>query len=213
MVRNEDMVLAPWGAWTREAQDEEAAWKREEEDGSLRKLLEASDEQSEQEKKVSAALQKVADELRNGISITAVALAYVLQKAPYVFPIVGGRKIEHLQDNIGALEINPSEVQIAYLESQSPFSPGFPISFPGQDPHVTGGESTFFGYTSVVKAHFVKGSQAIPGATLQKWMASFGNITLIRSAPNFRTTFLSRKWLEQIVLVCMYIFKHTVVSG
>jgi len=66
--------------------------KRKEEDGSLRKLLEASDEQSEQEKKVSAALQKVADELRNGISITAVALAYVLQKALYVFPIVGGRK-------------------------------------------------------------------------------------------------------------------------
>ncbi|KAF8529592.1 hypothetical protein BU17DRAFT_36660, partial [Hysterangium stoloniferum] len=37
--------------------------------------------------------------------ITVVAIAYVIHKAPYVFPIVSGRKIEHLQANIEALDL------------------------------------------------------------------------------------------------------------
>jgi aryl-alcohol dehydrogenase-like predicted oxidoreductase len=49
----------------------------------------AGPEQTENEKKISAALDKVAQ--KHGIeSPTAVALAYVMAKAPYVFPIVGG---------------------------------------------------------------------------------------------------------------------------
>ena len=49
-----------------------------------------------------------------------------MQKAPYVFPIVGGRKVEHLMANIEALEIKLSRDQIKYLESIEPFEPGFP---------------------------------------------------------------------------------------
>lgn len=55
-----------------------------------------------------------------------VALAYVMQKAAYVFPIVGGRKIEHLHANIDALRIALTDEQIQYLESVLPFDPGFP---------------------------------------------------------------------------------------
>ena len=55
-----------------------------------------------------------------------VALAYVMQKTPYVFPIVGGRKVEHLMDNIAALEITLSEEQVKYLEDVLPFVRGFP---------------------------------------------------------------------------------------
>ncbi len=60
---------------------------------------------------MSAALEKVANELGEPgeFSLTAVALAYVLQRCPYVFPIVGGRKISHLNDNIKALAIKLSE--------------------------------------------------------------------------------------------------------
>jgi hypothetical protein len=43
-----------------------------------------------------------------------------------VFPIVGGRKVEHLHANIEALEISLSREQIAYLESVKPFDKGFP---------------------------------------------------------------------------------------
>ncbi len=59
----------------------------------------------------------------------AVAIAYVLQKTPYVFPIVGGRKIEHLKQNIEALSIALSEEQVKELEGVLPFEPGFPHNF------------------------------------------------------------------------------------
>ena len=49
-----------------------------------------------------------------------------MQKTPYVFPIVGGRKVEHLMANIEALEITLSKDQIKYLEGVVPFEPGFP---------------------------------------------------------------------------------------
>lgn len=49
-----------------------------------------------------------------------------MHKAPYVFPIIGGRKVEHLQDNIKALSISLSEKQVQFLESQAPFELGFP---------------------------------------------------------------------------------------
>jgi aryl-alcohol dehydrogenase-like predicted oxidoreductase len=49
-----------------------------------------------------------------------------MQKTPYVFPIIGGRKVEHLLANVEALEISLSSDQIKYLESAVPFEPGFP---------------------------------------------------------------------------------------
>jgi hypothetical protein len=57
-----------------------------------------------------------------------VAIAYLMQKYPYVFPIVGGRKVEHLQANLEALEISLGPEQITYLESIVPFDKGFPYS-------------------------------------------------------------------------------------
>ncbi|EJD04794.1 uncharacterized protein FOMMEDRAFT_153886 [Fomitiporia mediterranea MF3/22] len=50
------------------------------------------------------ALEKVANKA-GAKHITAVAIAYVMQKTPYVFPIIGGRKVEYLMANIGALSI------------------------------------------------------------------------------------------------------------
>jgi len=58
-----------------------------------------------------------------------VAIAYVMHKAPYVFPIIGGRKIEHLHANIEALDIALTDEQIKELESAVPFDLGFPTSF------------------------------------------------------------------------------------
>jgi aryl-alcohol dehydrogenase-like predicted oxidoreductase len=58
-----------------------------------------------------------------------VALAYVMHKFPFVYPIIGGRKVEHLQANIEALKISLSEEQIKTLESALPLDPGFPNWF------------------------------------------------------------------------------------
>ncbi len=60
------------------------------------------------------------------LMVVLVALAYVMQKTPYVFPLIGGRKVEHLVSNLEALDITLSKEQIEYLESILPFDPGFP---------------------------------------------------------------------------------------
>ena len=95
-------------------------------------------DQTEEEIKFSEVLSKIAE--AHGLeSPTTVALAYVLNKAPYVFPIVGGRKVEHLQDNIQALKIKLTPEQIQYLESVKAFDIGFPLNFLGEDPKTTTG--------------------------------------------------------------------------
>lgn len=55
-----------------------------------------------------------------------VAIAYVLHKAPFVFPVLGGRKPEQIVANIEALDISLSDDQIAFLDTAKPLDPGFP---------------------------------------------------------------------------------------
>lgn len=74
---------------------------------------------------MSAALEKVAKEVGTE-HVTAVSLAYVLCKAPYVFPIVGGRKVEHLMANIEALKISLTQEQMDYLSNVIPKKVGYP---------------------------------------------------------------------------------------
>jgi aryl-alcohol dehydrogenase-like predicted oxidoreductase len=55
-----------------------------------------------------------------------VAIAYVLHKTPYVFPIIGGRKVEHLKQNVRALDIYLSPEQIQRIDNAKSFEYGFP---------------------------------------------------------------------------------------
>ncbi|KAL2865379.1 NADP-dependent oxidoreductase domain-containing protein [Aspergillus lucknowensis] len=134
MARHFGMALCPWdvlggGQLQTTKQLEERA-----------KLNEGgrSSNQSEEAKQVSAALEKIASE--HGIeSIQQIALAYVMQKARNVFPIVGGRKVEHLHDNIRALSLHLTDEQMALIESIKEFDLGFPLNFIGDDPRETGG--------------------------------------------------------------------------
>ena len=57
------------------------------------------------------------------------SLAYVMHKTPNVFPIVGGRKIDHLKGNIEALSIKLTPEDIEEIEDSAPFDPGFPMNF------------------------------------------------------------------------------------
>ncbi|KAE8450860.1 hypothetical protein EG329_005773 [Mollisiaceae sp. DMI_Dod_QoI] len=63
-----------------------------------------------------------------GSDSMGVALRYCMMKAPYVFPVVGGRKLEHLKRNIEALSIDLSEEEIREIESAVPFDFGYPHS-------------------------------------------------------------------------------------
>ena len=58
-----------------------------------------------------------------------------MQKTPYVYPLVGGRKIEHLQANIDSLRISLTNEHIKYRESVLPFEPGFPYDLIVRDCH------------------------------------------------------------------------------
>lgn len=49
-----------------------------------------------------------------------------MHKTPYVFPLVGGRKVEHLKQNIQALDISLSPEQIQRIEGAKPIELGFP---------------------------------------------------------------------------------------
>ena len=105
---------------------------------------------------VTDALEKVGK--AHGTALTSVALAYVMHKAPYVFPIVGGRKIDHLKGNIEALSLRLSEEDIQTIESANPFDVGFPMNFLGG----TGKPNDV--WLSNISGHFdfVEGSKPVP---------------------------------------------------
>ncbi|KAG9940524.1 aryl-alcohol dehydrogenase AAD14, partial [Aureobasidium melanogenum] len=143
MARHFGMALAPWdvlggGRFQTKAAIEERKKKNE----GIRSMM-GGPEQTEDEAKISAALEEVANE--HNVTITAVALAYVMSKTINVFPLVGGRKVEHLHDNIKALTIKLSDEQIKKLEDVRPFDIGFPNNFIGVDPTISGQPSWLLG--------------------------------------------------------------------
>ncbi|OSX56768.1 hypothetical protein POSPLADRAFT_1062247 [Postia placenta MAD-698-R-SB12] len=134
MAREEGMALAPCNvlAAGRIRTDEEEERRRE--TGELGRRTASNEwERTPDQRRVCQALEKVAQEAVF-LHSHAVAIAYVMQKTPYVFPIVGGRKVEHLMDNIAALDIALSPAQIAHLEDVLPFDVGFPTSMIGDGP-------------------------------------------------------------------------------
>lgn len=123
MVAAEGMSLAPWGsigggAFKTTAHREELA-----KSGNPGRKVEP--------RAIDVAVSKVLENVaaRHNTAITSIALAYVMSKAPYVYPIVGGRKVEHLQGNIDALKIQLTEEDIKEIESGYEFDIGFPMGF------------------------------------------------------------------------------------
>jgi diketogulonate reductase-like aldo/keto reductase len=54
-----------------------------------------------------------------------------MAKQPYIFPIVGIRKVEHLQDSINALKLRLTKEEIKEIEEAYEFDVGFPNEFIG----------------------------------------------------------------------------------
>ncbi|KAK8044667.1 aryl-alcohol dehydrogenase [Apiospora rasikravindrae] len=152
MARMFGMALAPWDALGGGKFQTKAELERRKNAGEgLRKLYNQG-EQTEDEAKISEALANVAEE-HGTDSVTAIALAYVRSKADYVFPLVGGRKIEHLKQNIAALSIKLTDEQISYLESVKSFDVGFPHDMLGPDPNITGSSARLNRAGNVIFPH------------------------------------------------------------
>ncbi|PBK87969.1 Aldo/keto reductase [Armillaria gallica] len=132
MARSLGMALSPFGVLGQGKLRTDAEEERRKETGEKGRMVWGPNwERTEVEVKMCKALEKVAAEVGVGSNITAVAIAYVMHKTPYVFPIIGGRKVEHLEANLKALDISLSKEQIEYLESIIPFDPGFPTTMIG----------------------------------------------------------------------------------
>jgi len=136
MCISEGMGIAPWGAIG------QGKFQRAADYGKIKDGGRSANPPNEKEKKASAALEKIADEL-NVESVAAVALAYVMAKYPYTYPIIGGRKIEHLEQNISALDFTLTPEQVKEIDDALPFDYGQPMSQFGLDPHVFGYQMHF----------------------------------------------------------------------
>lgn len=142
------MALAPWNVLGQGKIRSNAEEQRRLESGEGGRALHNPEWlRNETERKVCDALEKVAADvgaknITSGTSFAfimqttplidlgnTVAIAWVMQKVPYVFPIIGGRKVEHLHANLEALDIALSPEQIKFLDDVVPFDKGFPYSF------------------------------------------------------------------------------------
>lgn len=142
----EGMALAPWGVLAGGRLRTDAEEKKRKESGEEGRKRGGTWERTPEQVAMSYALEKVAQEV-GAKSITSgmlslavsqwwfillflftVAISYVMQKTTNVFPIIGGRKVEHLEENLEALDITLSPEQIKFLESHVSFDIGFPIT-------------------------------------------------------------------------------------
>ena len=149
MCAAEGMGIAPWGALG--GGNFKTKEQREALAGEGRQMP-----PSPNHEKVTVVLDQIARAKKT--AVTSVALAYVMHKAPYVFPVVGGRKIEHLKGNIEALGLELSAEDMQAIESAFPFDVGFPLNFLGG----TGKPDDV--WISWMGGHFdfVEGSKPIP---------------------------------------------------
>ncbi|KAL4987989.1 putative sterigmatocystin biosynthesis dehydrogenase stcV [Aspergillus falconensis] len=119
MCQSEGLALAPWGALGR---------------GQFKSAEEFQQEgtrnmgpQEEKHRLMGAKLAEVGQ--RKGVAVAAIALAYLLHKAPYVFPVIGCRTVEQLETNITSLGVELTDEEIYDIEDTTPFDVGFPMAF------------------------------------------------------------------------------------
>ncbi|KAG9661915.1 Aldo/keto reductase, partial [Aureobasidium melanogenum] len=123
MALDEGMAIAPYGTLNQGRFQTKRGFEEREKVNEGRNFIPTS----QHDKDVSAHLEKIAD--RKDTDLLKIALAYVMQKTPYVFPIVGGRKVEHIQGSIDGLTVRLTEEDLQEIEEGYHFNPGFPHTF------------------------------------------------------------------------------------
>src|SRR6266516_6126564 len=127
MCKAEGMAIAPWGSLGGGYFKTDSE-RREKNETNLGRNIPVMD--TTNHAKVGKVLQEIGR--IKGVPMTSIALAYVMHKTPYVFPVIGGRKLEHLKSNIEALNVKLSPTDIEIIENAAPFDIGFPMNFNGE---------------------------------------------------------------------------------
>lgn len=120
MCQHQGMGILPYGVLGQGRFQTEQGYKEREKGHEGRSLVPLT----EHDKRVSKVLEEVAD--AKGVELHHVALAYILQRVPYVFPIVGQRTVKHLESSINTLSVSLTEEEIKKVESAYDFEYGFP---------------------------------------------------------------------------------------
>lgn len=123
MCQFEGMGLAPYGVLGQGRFQTAHGYEEREKHNPGRNFIPTST----RDKQVSAELEKIAKEKE--CKLVHVALAYCMQKTPYVFPVVGVRKVEHIQDSIDGLRVDLTPEDVRAIDSSYPFDHGFPHTF------------------------------------------------------------------------------------
>lgn len=133
MCRDEGMGILAYGTLGKGMFQSEEARKKKAKENEGRNMKPPT----EREIAVSSVLEGIAK--RKGSTIQAVALQYIRYKAPYVIPLIGGRKVEHLSGNIEALELALEDEDLEEIDGAYEFEHGFPHDFLSGD-HFKDGE-------------------------------------------------------------------------
>ena len=123
MCLEEGMAIIAYGTLNQGRFQTEEGFKEREKNNPGRNFIPLS----EHDRKISRALETIATTKK--VTIFDVALAYVRSKAPYVIPLVGARKLEHIQGNIKGLRVSLTEAEVKQIDQAYPFDHGFPHSF------------------------------------------------------------------------------------
>lgn len=129
MCNHQGMAFIPYGVLGSGSFRTSAQRSAEQQAGRKREGRNIAFTEKPQKTVMADALEKIA--IAKGISITSVALAWARTKGPYIFPVVGGRKVEHLKASIEALSLELSGQDIDDIEKAVPFDFGYPQTMLG----------------------------------------------------------------------------------
>jgi aryl-alcohol dehydrogenase-like predicted oxidoreductase len=82
---------------------------------------------TDRQQRVAKLVQAVADDLQ--VTPSQVALAWTRLRSPMIHPIVGARRLDQLQDNLGFLSVDLPAEAIERLDAATAIDLGFPTTF------------------------------------------------------------------------------------
>ena len=101
--------------------------EKEDEDGGRKAMSQSLGQLNERSIEIGEKVKEIAEEI--GRSPSQVSLNWLLQQPGGTIPIVGARKLSHVEDNLQAIDFTLTPEQIERLDLASTFNPPFPYNF------------------------------------------------------------------------------------